>query len=161
MQYLQFRYCFSYYVWEVGILEGMNLGGYVVGTVRRQDRTLGLEDDVAIVEKLVDVVYGNARLTVAATYHILVHAVSIHTLATVQWNEGWVDIDDGVRECINQVFGDQQQISGQYDEVDVVLAEQSEYGLLVLHVGLGHELGGNAQTLGTFEYECISLVADY
>ena len=132
-----------------------------MGIVGRLDRTGSLEDDVSVVELLVHIVDGDARLLVAATHHVLVHLVTIHTLATMQWDKGWVDVDDGTWISIDQIFWDKQQITSQYDKVNLIVAQHGEDVSFVLHLRLGDEERRNSQTLGSFKDKCIRLVADY
>lgn len=155
------QYCLLDYSWVICIFQRMDFGGHGMGIVTGLHGTLGLENDVAIVEELVDIMYGDAAFGIATTDHVLVYAVAIHSLATMKWDEGWVDVHDRTRIGIDKIFGHKNKVAGEYDEVDMVFAEQSHHCLLVGHLLAGHQLRRNAQLAGTLKDVGVSLVAHY
>ena len=74
-------WCFQHgmldYSWVICIFQRMDFGGYRMGIVTGLYGALGLENDVAIVEEFVDIMYGDAAFGIATTDHVLVYAVAI------------------------------------------------------------------------------------
>lgn len=155
------QYCLLDYSWVICIFQCVDFGSHGMGVVTGLHGTLGLENDVAIVEELVDIMYGDAAFCIATTDHVLVYAVSIHSLAAMKWDEGWVDVHYRTRIGIDKILGHKHQIAGEHDEVDMIFAEQSHHCLLVGHLLAGHQLGWNAQLAGTLKDVGVSLVAHY
>ena len=52
--------CFGDDVRKVRILQLMHFGGYSMRVITGLDGTCSLEDDVAVVKKLIDIMYGDA-----------------------------------------------------------------------------------------------------
>ena len=98
----------------------MHFGGHRMGIVTGLHRALCLEDDISIVEKFVDKVYGDAAFLVAAAYHVLVHTVAVHSFAAMQRDEGRMDVHNRTRIGIDQILGHEHQVTGEHDEVNMV-----------------------------------------
>ncbi len=147
------------YAWEVCILQCMHLRSHSMRIIAGLNRTGSLEDNVAVVEELVDVMDRNTRFLVATTDYIFVYTIAIHSLAAMQRDQCRMDIDNGTWIGIDQIFRHQQQITGQHYEVDLILGQKPKDSCLVGHVGLGHQLRRNAQTIGSLKDISISLVA--
>lgn len=149
------------YFWVKCIFQRMDFGCHRMGVVTGLYGALCLEDDVAIVEELVDIMYGNAAFGVATADYVLVHTVAIHSLAAMKRDEGRVDVHNCTGISIDKILGHEHQIAGKYDEVDMIFVEQSHHCLLVGHLLTGDQFRGNAQPTGTLKNVGISLVAYY
>ena len=158
-------WCFQHgmldYSWVICIFQRMDFGSHRMGIVTGLYGTLGLENDVAIVEEFVDIMYGDAAFGIATTDHVLVYAVAIHSLAAMKWDEGRMDVHDRTRIGIDKILGNEHQVTGEHDEVDMIFAEQSHHSFLVGHLLPGDQFRGYAQPAGTLKYVGISLVAHY
>ena len=155
------QYCLLDYSWVICIFQRVDFGGHRMGIVTGLYGALGLENDVAIVEEFVDIMYGDAAFGIATTDHVLVYAVAIHSLAAMKWDEGRMDVHNRTRIGIDKILGNEHQITGEYDEVDMIFAKQSHHSLLIGHLLAGHQLRGNAQLAGALKYVGVSLVAHY
>ena len=116
---LHFGNCLGNNPREMCIFQGVDLCRNGMRIIARLDGAGRLENYIAIVEKLIHVVDGDARLPVARLDDILVYTVAVHPLAAMQRNQGRMDVHDGAREGLNQIFRHEQQVARQHNEIDV------------------------------------------
>lgn len=146
---------------EMRHLQLVLLLGYVIDCVLGRKLAGELGNDFAAVADGGNVVDGEARFGVAGSLHCLVDVVTPHALAAMAREECRVEIDDALREGLDEVFGHERQETRQHDELNAVLRHQRHKSLRVIELCLRHNGRWNAELLGTHQSIGIGAVAHY
>ena len=145
---------------KVLVFKCVYLGCNIVGGVSGQNWALGLKECCAFVILLVNEVYCDAALCVAALYNGLVHVVAIHALAAVLWKQCRMYVHYFAGVGLYELFGHKQQESCKYNKVNAVLLEQGYCAVGLHEFFLCNHFALYAQSLGALNDVGLRVVAD-
>ena len=87
--------------------------------------------------------------------------VAPHALPSMTGQECGMDIDDALREEVDEIFGNHRQESSQDNQVDAVFLQQRGHDTRVVELSTRNDGGIHAQALCPCQGERIRTVADH
>lgn len=142
------------------MLEVLDFFGEAFGGVAGLDGDLFLEDGLAVIEELVDIMDGDAAFGVTRRNNRFMDMAAIHSLPAVFGQQGGMDIDDPAGECLHQRRRNLPQKPRQHKKIDPLCPELGEVGGAAEEIVFFNKEDGDLFSFGDVQYARIRVIAN-
>lgn len=133
------------------VFQFMDAGSEGVGGVVGEDGAGRLEDDVAGVVAVVDIMDGNAALLFAGSKDSFVDMMPVHAFAAISGEQGGMDVDDAVGIGCCDTRGNEPEEAGEDDEVRAFVLQPAQQFVGVAEFLAGKDAGGDLELACPFQ----------
>ena len=133
------------------VFQFMDAGSEGVGSVVGEDGAGRLEDDVAGVVAVVDIMDGNAALLFAGSKDSFVDMMPVHAFAAISGEQGGMDVDYAVGIGCRDTRGNEPEEAGEDDEVRAFVLQSAQQFVGVAEFLTGKDTGGDLELPRPFQ----------